>query len=109
MSNLSIAEIMNMETMNDLANIPNQVRTQQYIDQQDETIERLQAQYNGLKSKFYELMDDRDGWQAREEATIETARMFVQQGALDRDEFNSIRSKILDQKREEVRIRNGRA
>jgi len=121
MGNWDLADMMQMQTLNNLANIPNEVRQNQYvnelcqcIDEQNESIERqnqyirdMQNQYAELKAKFYELMNNRDEWQAREEATIETARAYVQQGVLDRDEFNSIRSKHLDQKRVEVPERNG--
>jgi len=121
MGNWDLADMMQMQTLNNLANIPNEVRQNQYvnelcqcIDEQNESIERqnqyireMQAQYEGLKTKFYELMNDRDEWQAREEATIETVRTYVEKGVLDRDELNAMRNNLLDKKRIEVPERNG--
>jgi len=121
MGNWDLADMMQMQTLNNLANIPSEVRQNQYvnelcqcIDEQNESIERqnqyirdMQAQYDDLKAKFYELMDARDEWQAREEATIETVRMYIKKGVLNRDELNATRNKFLDQKRIEVPERNG--
>jgi hypothetical protein len=121
MGNWDLADMMNMQTLNNLANIPNEVRQNQYVDElfkcieeQNDSIERqnqyirdMQAQYDDLKSKFYELMDARDEWQAREESTIDTVRDFIDSGLLNRDEFNTKRKAILKKKRVEVPLRNG--
>lgn len=118
MSNWDLADMMQIETMNDLANIPDQVRINQVINEQNEAIERqnqyirdMQAQYENLKTKFYELMDDRDGWQAQEHSLRETAVMMIENYGLEehRDEINTFRRKAEEKHRKEVRIQNGRS
>jgi len=124
MSNWDLADMMQIQTWNNLANIPNEIRQNQYvnelcqsIDEQNDSIERqnqyirdMQAQYENLKSKFYELMDDRDGWQAQEHSLRETAMMMIENYELEehRDEINAFRRKAEEKHRKEVRIQNGR-
>jgi outer membrane murein-binding lipoprotein Lpp len=77
------------------------------INQLNARVQDLQAELDSLRKSFMALRDDRDEWQAREEATIETVRQYMDQGVLDRDEFNPVRREILAEKRVEVKNRNG--
>lgn len=69
-------------------------------------VQDLQAELNSLRKSFMALRDDRDVWQAREETSIEAVRQFIDQGALNRDEINSVRDEIWPRKLEEVKARN---
>ena len=109
-----LADLMNMQTMNDLASIPDEVATDQAFEKQNEairsqnaTILKLREQNRQLREKFYQLMDDRDGWQAKTESLLETFREYVDEGEIDRNEVNDRYHKRLETKREEVRQRNG--
>ena len=111
---LDMSDILNMEAAQNLASIPRNMQTDRMLEEQNEairsqnaTILKLREQNKQLREKFYELMSARDEWQAREESTIDTVREYVNEGALDRDEFNAKRRKILAQKRIEVPERNG--
>lgn len=102
----SIADLIERGSQADYAAASAYNESAAVIHKLNSRVQDLQAELNSLRKAFMALRDDRDVWQAREETSIEAVRQFIDQGALNRDEINSVRDEIWPRKLEEVKARN---
>ena len=108
---LDMSDILNMEAAQNLASIPRNMQTDRMLEEQNEairsqnaTILKLREQNKQLREKFYELMDDRDGWQAQALALKDGINEYV-----DKEKFEEVKEFVntsWEKHREEVHEKN---
>jgi len=74
------------------------------IYEQQDMIEDLQAQLNELKGSFVALRNDRDGWEAKNNSLMDTAKMMVREYGLTEhlEEINNFRRESEKKHRQEI-------